>query len=44
MVSVEGEIIVLATVACVGQHVTPALCKAQEDVTERKQIKEHISV
>lgn len=38
MVGVEREIIVFATIACVGQNVTPTFCKAQEDVTEIKEI------
>lgn len=40
MVGVEGEIVVFATIARVGQNITPALCKAQEDVTETKEIEE----
>ena len=34
VIRVEGEIIILATVAGVGKNVAPALRKAQEDVTE----------
>lgn len=44
MVGVEREIIVLTTVARVGQNITSALCKAQEDVTGRQQIEKEMSV
>lgn len=40
VVGVEGEIIILTTITRVGQNVTPALCKAQKDVTETKEIEE----
>lgn len=40
MVGVEGEIIILTTIARVGQNVAPALCEAQEDVTETKESEE----